>query len=195
MIDIWHKDFIGVYKNAYSKEFCNNIINIFNQNPQHQHNRQILEETTPKIYKNDVALQNEAIPLEIHNEFITKFFDKFYTYYTSEYPELKYFSFHSINHFKVQRTLPTEGYHVWHSETGDMSVANRILAWTLYLNDVEEGGETEFLYQSLRIPPKTGTLCIFPAYFTHLHRGNPPLSGVKYIATGWVEFINQNNNE
>jgi hypothetical protein len=64
----------------------------------------------------------------------------------------------------------------------------RLLAWSLYLNDVDEGGETEFLYQSMRIKPKMGTFVLWPAFFTHTHRGNPPLSGLKYIATGWVEF-------
>ena len=67
---------------------------------------------------------------------------------------------------------------------------DRVLSWILYLNDVEEGGETEFLYQSMRFKPKAGTFILFPAHFTHTHRGNPPLSGVKYIATGWIEFLN-----
>ena len=92
---------------------------------------------------------------------------------------------------KIQKTCPTQGYHVWHCEHDALSDGrDRILAWTLYLNDVEEGGETEFLYQSLRFKPKTGTFILFPAHFTHTHRGNPPLSGVKYIATGWIEFLN-----
>jgi len=58
----------------------------------------------------------------------------------------------------------------------------------IYLNDVEEGGETEFLYYARRIKPTQGTLLIWPAYFTHAHRGNPPLSNTKYIITGWIEF-------
>ena len=61
-------------------------------------------------------------------------------------------------------------------------------AYILYLNDVPEGGETEFLYQRLRVSPKEGTLVIFPASYTHTHRGNPPLRGSKYIMTGWIEF-------
>ena len=66
---------------------------------------------------------------------------------------------------------------------------NRIMAWMIYLNDVEDGGETEFLYQSMRVKPKQGTLVLWPAHFTHMHRGNPPLSGEKYIMTSWLEFI------
>ena len=85
---------------------------------------------------------------------------------------------------KMQKTLPSQGFHVWHYERspGDPF---RELAWILYLNDVEDGGETEFLYQCKRVKPRQGTLVIWPASLTHTHRGNPPLSGVKYVATGW----------
>ena len=87
-----------------------------------------------------------------------------------------------------QKTLQGQGYHVWHFENSSYQNSRRSVVWTVYLNDVEEGGETEFLYQSVRIKPKRGTVVIWPAHFTHIHRGNPPLSGDKYIATGW--YIN-----
>ena len=38
----------------------------------------------------------------------------------------------------------------------------RALAWMVYLNDVEEGGETEFLYQQLKIKPSKGRVVIWP---------------------------------
>jgi len=88
--------------------------------------------------------------------------------------------------FKVQRTKPSEGYHVWHSETTCSENYGRVITWILYLNDVKEGGETELLHLSERITPKEGRLAVFPAGWTHTHRGNPPLSNTKYIVTGWV---------
>ena len=71
---------------------------------------------------------------------------------------------------------------------------NRVLAWTVYLNDVEEGGETEFLYQQLKIKPKANTAAIWPGGFTYLHRGNPPISETKYILTGWFSSMPDNLN-
>jgi hypothetical protein len=41
----------------------------------------------------------------------------------------------------------------------------------------------------MRIAPKMGTLVLFPASFTHTHRGNPPLSGEKYFITSWLQFV------
>jgi hypothetical protein len=55
-----------------------------------------------------------------------------------------------------------------------------------YLNDVEEGGETEFLYLNTKIKPVKGTLVYFPTHFPFVHRGNIPISDDKYIMTGWI---------
>ena len=68
----------------------------------------------------------------------------------------------------------------------------------IYLNEDFEGGETEFLYFNKRIKPKQGRLVIFPAAFTHTHRGNPPIGGTKYLASTWglmQSRINSNENE
>lgn len=88
---------------------------------------------------------------------------------------------------KVQLTPPKGGFHKWHSEHDvDRNCSYRNLTWTLYLNDIPEGeGETEFLEYGIKVQPKKGLLCFFPAAWTHIHRGNPVYSCDKYIATGW----------
>lgn len=84
------------------------------------------------------------------------------------------------------------GYPYWHCElyprAGDVETLHRHLLWTLYLNDDFSAGETEFFYQQRKITPKTGSLLIAPAAFTHTHRGNQPEGGDKLIATSWVLF-------
>jgi hypothetical protein len=84
----------------------------------------------------------------------------------------------------LQKTEPCQGYHTFHFENGGYNNVARHVTWMIYLNDVEEGGETEFLYQCRRIKPKRGLGAIWPGQFTHLHRGNPPMS-TKYTLTGW----------
>jgi predicted 2-oxoglutarate/Fe(II)-dependent dioxygenase YbiX len=87
--------------------------------------------------------------------------------------------------FIFQTTKEYDGYHKWHSD----GMRDRIMTFILYLNDIEEGGETEFLYQKKRIKPKAGTLVIFPASYTHTHRGNPVLSNQeKHIITGFFNY-------
>lgn len=86
----------------------------------------------------------------------------------------------------------TGGYPYWHSEVYPQAPHNdalhRILLFMYYLNDVEEGGSTDFYYQNKSIQPKAGRMVIAPAYFTHTHRGQIPVSNDKYILTSWVLF-------
>ena len=77
------------------------------------------------------------------------------------------------------------GFHNWHYENGIIGSTPRQFVIQLYLNDDFQGGETEFLYQNRREEATVGDVLIFPAGFTHTHRGNPPIGGEKYIATSW----------
>jgi hypothetical protein len=84
------------------------------------------------------------------------------------------------------------GYPYWHCELfprdATAQTLHRHLLWTIYLNDGFAEGETEFLHQQRKVAPRTGSLLIAPAAFTHTHRGNRPRGGDKYIATSWVLF-------
>ncbi|KGO98610.1 2OG-Fe(II) oxygenase [Novilysobacter defluvii] len=84
------------------------------------------------------------------------------------------------------------GYPYWHCELyprdAQAETLHRHLLWTVYLNEGFQAGETEFLYQRRKVAPRTGSLLIAPAAFTHTHRGNRPEGGDKYIATSWVMF-------
>jgi len=87
---------------------------------------------------------------------------------------------------KLKKIPPGGGFHSWHYENGSYISAPRSFVIQVYLNDEFDGGETEFLYQNLREEAVTGDVIIFPAGFTHTHRGNPPIGGTKYIATTWA---------
>jgi len=70
-------------------------------------------------------------------------------------------------------------------ENNKRNIKHRILTFIFYLNDVDEGGETEF-FEMYRVRPKKGSLLIFPALSYYLHRGCVPKSNDKYILTGWL---------
>jgi len=99
------------------------------------------------------------------------------------------------SHINIQKYLKgIGGYHHWHSEIFPSphdpynDSLHRVLFFQYYLNTVEEGGETEFFYQDLKVKPKQGSLIIAPAGFTHTHKGHIPISGDKYILTSWILF-------
>ena len=92
-----------------------------------------------------------------------------------------------MNSFKIQKSVEGGGFYTWHWEHDAYNSPNRFLVWMLYLNDVTKGGKTEFR-NGLTIQPKKGTLVLWPAYFTHMHRAAPDLKETKYIMTGWYEY-------
>lgn len=107
--------------------------------------------------------------------------------YIANFREAARYSLHHDG-FNLQKTVPGQGYHVWHCEDAGQCMSRRLVSM-MYLNEGFEGGETEWLYQSRREIPKTGRVVIWPATFTHTHRGNPPLNGEKYIATSWFHHM------
>ena len=91
--------------------------------------------------------------------------------------------------FNIQHYKPGEGYLNWHSERSVHLTHQRALTFMTYLNDVEDGGGTEFKYQGLRHNAKKGKTLIWPSDFTHTHRGQKSETQEKYITTGWFNHV------
>ena len=185
-------NFIGVYDNYITKEECNKAIQLFEI--QHKFNNtinRICGEEASVLHKQDQQFFATPNNLDVWWEELKTMvfnFDLAWNHYAqfTGAKETYRVPFYFTN-LKIQKTLPAEGYHVWHVEHGrGFDNEPRAFVFSIYLNDVEEGGETEFLNFSKRVKPKTGRIVIWPAGFPYVHRGNPPLSGEKYILTSWM---------
>jgi len=195
---------IGVFENAFPLDMCEDLINLFNKSQDTINRKEELEKYLRRenkdenfklnqpfnfINQNDLSLNLEDANKEYYDYVQNLVLNAICPNYVENHFRVEEFDDYVLNEVKLQKTFPSQGYHLWHFENNhrvNSPVGQRLLAYIIYLNDVEEGGETEFLFQSKRIKPKKGTILLFPAYFTHTHRGNPPLSGEKYIATGWL---------
>jgi hypothetical protein len=180
---------IGIFKNFMPNNMIDSYVNYFDKCEQQGavYSRQV-DKTLVEDSSID-TIRDMNVPMTYNNKpFIDMFFQEIYSLYTQKYSYLKQLATHNILEVKIQKTKIGGGYHIWHCENSKMKSRNRILAFMAYLNDVVEGGETEFLYQKCRFKPERNTMLVWPAQFTHVHRGNPPLSNDKYIITGWVEY-------
>ena len=186
-------NFIGVYDNYITKEECNKAIKLYeNQDKFNKTVNRLRSENTSILHKQDQQFFAAKDNLNVWWEDLKSMmlnFDLAWNHYVKNtgcadaYSQEKFL----YTTLKIQKTLPTEGYHVWHLEHNKgFDNEPRAFVFSIYLNDVEEGGETEFLHFSKRVKPKTGRIVIWPAGFPYVHRGNPPLSGEKYILTSWM---------
>lgn len=188
------KDFIGIYENALSSYVCDKLIDHFEymeelnipKSRQETDNVSIMHKADKNMFIDQIETTKERNMFCSYIEDVNIAVKTALDRYSTEFPSIDEEKW-IINYWKLQKTKPTEGYHVWHKEHSKAD-SMRFLVLIVYLNDIEDGGETEFLYQQLRVPPKKGTLVLFPAQFTHIHRGNPPLKDTKYILTSWIEF-------
>jgi prolyl 4-hydroxylase len=70
---------------------------------------------------------------------------------------------------------------------------NRISTLVIYLNDVEEGGETVFPLLNIAVKPKRGSALYFEYFYRQqslndltLHNSAPVVRGEKWVATQWM---------
>jgi hypothetical protein len=194
-----YDDFIGVFSGVYPDNFCKHLINEFEKckNEGFGANRQESEGAF-KTQKDDyqLGLTGNNVNFEDFNDTATKKIfwtglQNCFDLYKQQFSVLEGVNVSCLD-IKMQKTTSGGGYHTWHGEQGNGDQARRSLAYMLYLNTLpkEANGETEFLYQQRRINPVENTMVIWPASFTHAHRGNPVFGmNQKYIVTGW--FYNE----
>ena len=180
---------IEVYHNALANEECDILIQQFEDDPNKSKGRVNnssgkVEERHDLKQSTDLILNKDSYEYNcIIMSSLVKYMDK----YCEKYPHLTTISpWVASSVYNIQRYDDGEGYFMMHCEH-DEKAPFRILAWMYYLNDAECG--TYFPTQEITLSATKGDLAIWPAFWTHPHKGVTPNIGTKYIATGWIEFI------
>lgn len=91
--------------------------------------------------------------------------------------------------FQVQRYQKNQGFYRVHMDSfpkPNSSVSDRVLAAIIYFNDVEYGGETNFPLHEVKVAPRAGRICLFPATFTHPHESCVPITSDKWIISTFI---------
>lgn len=200
------QDTIGIYPKAFSNELCDTLMKMYDTalttgNTFGGMTGIGVDKTIKNSVDFDLIKHSNTNPavLSTSNEVYKIFNDCIKKYITSfphqdQVPGMSNFieptTFASL---QVQRyTKGTGHYNAWHHEGGTFKMSRRYFALLVYLNDVEEGGETEMLYTGQKIKPEKGKLLVHPAGFPYIHKGNMPLSNDKTILISWLVFVNNN---
>jgi hypothetical protein len=188
------EDFIRVWPNLIDPVLCQETIDSFESIVQNSEFKEHITNNALQFDNKNLGRKDLSIFLEtaVYNKF--DICNRYLYYlqdclmeYIDEFGQLASVSMSNRMNIKVQRTMPLGGYHQWHYENGDGPNSHaRELVWMIYLNDMPEGeAETEFLFQCRKIRPTQGTVVMWPAGMTHVHRGLTVYTQPKYIATGW----------
>ena len=196
MNEVKLEQFVGIFPNAISVKTCVELVKWFDIVSSRGLTMASSEERMnfTSLQRNDElvhlpvhfhGLESNCVPNNLGDK-IWQNLQDCYLVYSERYATPVLMS----NSYKIHRVQPSGGYHEWHIEHA-YSNPYRVLAWMVILESPQSGGETEFLHQSLRVEPVVGQLTIWPAGFTHRHRGNPPLEGQKTYMTGWFDIREQ----
>ena len=181
--------FIEIYDNALSKESCKFLIDTFDG----------CGAATPGgtihgvnvEHKKCLQLDGDLQSADIIGGIVRNSLCKYLVKYEKKFKSIQFcLSWKYHRRYNIQKYDGEEdGYKVWHCEHDPSPLPSlRILAWMYYLNDAQSG--TEFMhYPTIR--GKMGRLVMWPAFWTHLHRGELPNKGLKYIMTGWVSYTDK----
>lgn len=174
---------------------CDNLINVFESNKQYQFAGLVGDSTdTTGVYTdikdsidvNSGSLINNGIDLSSYHNCLWNCLDL----YNKIFPQSGYFKYGIMRSWNIQKYNPGGGYKHWHFERGPDDVTiRRHLVFMTYLNDVTDEGGTAFMHQNLTLSPKKGLTVIWPSDWTYTHKGIVSNTQTKYIATGWLSIL------
>jgi hypothetical protein len=186
--------FIGAYQ-PQDPSVCDALVAFFRANPQ-LHRRGAVKtyagtgEVDPAVKESaDLSIAADSTLPEFRQ--YTQLLQRCVTAYIADYSFCdNYAPWSLIEHTNIQCYPPGGGFKAWHTERTSASgvIATRHLVFMTYLNTVRDGGETEFYYQSCRVQPVKGLTLIWPADWTHTHRGVPSPTEEKLVITGWLNY-------
>ena len=165
---------------------CNDIIEKSEQNIQ-QFSSGVKEYTNCDLMQLDRSLHDRYCEQLYH------VIEQYKTLYPYCYEDLHVWGWSAP---RIQRYDVTRAYSTPHCENNGLKLyQSRHLAYMTYLNTIDDGGGTEFILQNLVASAKQGLTLIWPAGWTHYHRGIVSNTQIKYIITGWLCFYPDNIKE
>ena len=176
-------ELIRRYSGAFTEQECDeyvNYINILENNSFLEQDDRSVQHVDHKSIRSSYSFDLPSVSY-LSEKIIPKFHPCVNEYLNTFILQGKF----SVYDLKIKKIPIGGGFHSWHYENGNVVNCLRQFVIQLYLNDNFDAGETEFLHQHRREIPKKGDVLIFPAGYTHTHRGNPPIGGEKYLITSW----------
>ncbi len=171
-------DWILTKNNAFSEQECDEIINTHKENG---------------VFDNE-RTGYSFVDLNVNKFKYASNINYLLDEYVKQYPEAgKTTSVWSLTDMRFKHFKPGDSFSHWHSENS-MTYPHRVLAMQIYLSNHNCG--TEFSGYNKTIMSVKGRAVLFPAYFTHTHKGNIcPEKKDRYIVTGYINFVRKGEDE
>ena len=171
---------VKIYDNIIPDNVCQNLIEIFETNIQHQHF--INQNNCPcftQLNLNQVSSDTVRLLIPFLAEVYKRYRKDTKNYYS---PPLK-----ELEEFRIKRynTSGNERFDE-HVDVNDIGSSIRAVAFLFYLNS--NNGNTIFPNHELNIKPECGRVVVFPPTWEYPHAGLPPSNNSKYILSTYIHY-------
>jgi hypothetical protein len=182
------RGYVRYYDDALSAEFCAQMVDAFEKSPhlQSPHGRgyQAGLDNSAWVELNVTQFADDAFLGFFHAQI-----DKHLAIYNQQVPlTIPVPTSIKLDEIRIKRYRAGSGENFEPHFDSYQQKSARYLVFLWYLNDVAEGGETEFVDLGIKVAPRAGRLLVFPPYWMFQHAGRPTLSNDKYIVSTYLMF-------
>jgi prolyl 4-hydroxylase len=184
-------DCIFYVKQLIPKALCLKIIENYERDPRKRAGHTVGSHGERKLHDEvkvsaDLDITNAGVWAAVH-EPLHAAVSRVVLSIAAQFPSLQVWPLRCTG-YKIQHYRKDEGYFKWHFDALGPGAWDRQLAMIIYLNSVAGGGETCFHRQNLQVKPVAGDAVFFPTFWTHMHCGEIPRTGDKYVISSFVAF-------
>ena len=186
-------DMIYVERDVLSQDQCDEMIKYFWDNPQlhddgkveHFKDGEYQGKLVNKEHKNCIQFQFE--PHHKYANLMTQVIQDAYLNYRYQLPVLPGSDL-AILDYTIRCYEKGKGIFKTHVDQSEGGTISRLFACIIYLNDVDEGGETFFPDWNIACKCERGKILLFPCNWIFPHGSNPNISHDKYILTAFINL-------
>lgn len=193
--------YIQIYENTLTPDFCQELVDMF-ESHKHLYNVFDMPSYDSRTYFNQIDISSAALTSDKFKEYHDTLVDvgsKIIKDYIEILPSPVHPHYYDTwENFRIKRYMPGgyEGFGL-HADSTMHTTNTRWLAFFWYLNTVEEGGSTTFLYHEEdvigSVEAKQGRCLVFPPTWTYPHKGDAPISSPKYIVGSYLHIKGDND--
>jgi len=178
-----------IYQTKINSKLCKDIIKYF-----HENEKNIVEghvaggiiKEAKESYDLSISYMLNDYPFCEYKNELQRCINEYMKIYPDSYNLVGKYGL--IKDYNIQYYKPKTGFKVLHCERSTKLVSTRILVFMTYLNTVKNAG-TYFPNQKFTSECVIGNTLIWPAEWTHAHKGVINTKKDKYIITGWFDFV------
>ena len=178
--------YVRVYENHMATQYCKEIIAMYKALPEHHYRYD--HNGSPNMDQMNFTQHRDVHP--ILHQYLVNLSLQAIQQYKIDVPEAIHWpEKYSLEDFRIKH-YSAGGVDRFdeHVDVKSLISAKRFLIFFWYLNDVEEGGETEVTNIGVKVKAETGKLLILPPYWMFPHIGHPVVKGEKYLLSSYMHL-------